>query len=109
MIEVDVVRACRSGFESNGLADHKGDGFGLCLPYYLGRGRPALGLVQHLVRKFVDKGAELFGLGLSGKDGNLSAVALPQSGGDLLGKDKLDALGFNERDKPVAVLAYRSG
>jgi hypothetical protein len=26
MIEIDVVGARRSGFESNGFADHKGDG-----------------------------------------------------------------------------------
>ncbi len=32
MIEIDVVGAGRSGFESYGLADHKGDGLGLRLP-----------------------------------------------------------------------------
>ena len=76
--------------------------------HYLGRGRPALGLVQHLVREFMDKGAELLGLGLSGKNGNPSAVADAKRGGDLLGKDKLDALGFDERNETVAVLANRA-
>ena len=78
MIEIDVVGAGRSGFESNGLADDKGDSLGLCLPDYLGGRRPALGLVQHLVREFMDKGTELLGLGLSGENGNPSAVAHAQ-------------------------------
>ena len=57
------------------------------------------------MREFVNKGAELLGLGLSGKDGNPSAVADAKSGGNLLGEDKLDALGFNEGNKTIAVLA----
>jgi len=32
MVEIDVVGARRSGFESNGLADDKGDGLGLPAP-----------------------------------------------------------------------------
>src|ERR1700679_2800037 len=109
MIEIDVVGARRSGFKSYGLADDKGDGLGLRLPHYLGRGRPALGLVQHLVCEFMDKGAELLGLGLAGKNGNFSAIAHAQSRGDLLAKDKLDTLTLDERNETVAVLAYRAG
>ena len=50
MIEIDIVGARRSGFKSYGLADDKGDCLGLRLPHDLRGGRPALGLVQHLVR-----------------------------------------------------------
>ena len=50
MIEIDVVGARRSGFQSYGLADDKGDSLGFRLLDYLGRGRPAICRVQHLVR-----------------------------------------------------------
>jgi hypothetical protein len=57
--------------------------------------------VQHLVREFVNKGAELFGLGLAGKNRNPSAVADAKRGSNLLCKDKLDAPLFDERQDAV--------
>ena len=56
--------------------------------------------------QFVHKGRKLLGLGLAGKNGNPSAVAHAQSRGDLLSKDKLDALRRDERNQAVTVLAY---
>ena len=61
MIETYVVGAGRTRVQSYGLADDKGDSLGLRFFDNLGRRRPALGFVQHLVREFMDKGAELFG------------------------------------------------
>ena len=109
MIKLDVVGGCASGFKSYRLADDKGDGLGLRLLHNLGGRRPAFCFVQHLVGEFVNQGAELLSLGLSGENGNPSAVADAKRRSDLLGKDKLDALSFNEGNKTVAVLAYRSG
>ena len=48
---------------------------------------------------------KLLGLRLAGEDGDASAVAHAQSGGDVLGKDKLDALALDEGNETVAVLA----
>jgi hypothetical protein len=49
MIEIDVVGACGTRVQSNGLADDKGDGLGLCLAYCLGGCGAALGFVKPLV------------------------------------------------------------
>jgi hypothetical protein len=43
------------------VADNKGDGLGFRLAYGLGGCGAALGLVQHLVREFMNKRAELLG------------------------------------------------
>ena len=79
MVQVDVIGGCGSGFQTNRLADHKRDGLGLRLPHHLGGGRAAFGLVQHLVREFMDKGGELLGLGLAGENGNPAAIAHAQA------------------------------
>jgi hypothetical protein len=42
------------------------------------------------------------------QDGDASAVAHAERGGDALGEDKLDALTLNESNQTVAVLAYVS-
>jgi hypothetical protein len=69
-VEVDVVGGRPPRIESNRSADYERDCLGLGLTHGLrGRGA-ALGLVQHLVREFVNKRAELFGFALSGEDGD---------------------------------------
>ena len=50
VVQVDVVGGYASGVKADGLAHNEGDGLGLCLPYRLGGGGPALGFVEHLVR-----------------------------------------------------------
>ena len=106
MVQVDVVSRCGSCFQTNGLADYKRDGLGLRLLHNLGGGGAALGLVQHLVREFMDKRGKFLGFRLAGENGNPAAVADAQRGSDVLGKDKLDALLLDERNKTVAVLAH---
>jgi hypothetical protein len=54
----------------------------------------------------MEQGGEGFGLRLSGKNGDASAVAQAKRGGDLLGKDKFDALTLNERKQTVVVLTH---
>ena len=55
MVQVDVIGGCPSGVEADGLADYKGDCLGFRLAHGLGGCGAALGLVQHLVREFMDK------------------------------------------------------
>jgi hypothetical protein len=43
---------------------------------------------------------------LTGQDGDASAIAHTQSGSDLIGKNKLDALILDKGNKTVVVLAY---
>jgi hypothetical protein len=61
--------------------------------------------VQHIVGKFMDKGAELFGCCLSGKDGDAASVAHVKRRGDALFELKLDTLRNDEVNKQFAVLA----
>ena len=70
MVEVDVVGGGVACFQANRLADDKRDGLGLRLASHLGGRGAALGLVQHLVRQFMDKGGKLLGLRIAGKNGN---------------------------------------
>ncbi len=56
---LDVVGGCAARLQFNCLADHKHHGLGFS-PSHCVSGRGAsLGLVQHLMRQFVDKGAEV--------------------------------------------------
>ncbi len=57
------------------------------------------------MREFVNEGRKLLGLGLSGENGNPSAVADAKRGGDLLAEDKLNVLGLDERNETVVVLS----
>src|ERR1700721_84328 len=54
----------------------------------------------------MDKGAELFGCGLSGKDGDTASVAHAKCGGDALLELKLDTLRDQKVDEAFPVLAY---
>src|ERR1035441_1357111 len=49
--------------------------------------------------------SEGFGLRLTGKDGNASAITYAERGRDLIGKAKFDTLFFNECQKTVVVLS----
>ncbi len=60
------------------------------------------------MREFVNKGAELLGWFLAGKDGDAAAVAHAQGGGDGFLELKLDTLGDGEVDQPFAELANLS-
>jgi hypothetical protein len=51
------------------------------------------------------RGSAPFGLGLTGQDGDASAVADAERGSNLLGEDKLDALLLYKRHETVAVLS----
>ncbi len=61
------------------------------------------------MRELVNKGAELLGWCLSGKDGDPAAVAHAQRGCDGFLELKLDALGGGEVDQAFAVLANFAG
>src|SRR5260370_38583879 len=52
------------------------------------------------------QGGEGFGLRLTGQDGDASAIAHAESGRDVLGEDKLDALTINEGKQTVVALAH---
>ena len=54
----------------------------------------------------MDKRGKFLRFRLAGENGDPAAVADTQRGSDVLGKDKLDALLVDERDKAVAVLAH---
>ena len=96
VVQVDVIRRCPAVGEADCLTDHKGDGLGFCLAYYLGcRGAP-FGLVQQFVCEFVDEGAELLGGRLAGKDSDLASVAHAQSWGDALLELKQNSLRCDE-------------
>ena len=66
--------------------------------------------MQHFVTELVNEGAEKSSAGcLSGKNGDLPAVAHAQRGCDGFLELKLDALGNDEVEQAFAVLAYLSG
>jgi len=104
VVEVDVVGGRVSGLKPDAGSHHKRDSLGLGLTYCSGGCCPALGFVEHFVREFVNKGAELLGCCLSGKYGDASAVAPAQSWRDGLLELKLDALGGDELDQAFAIL-----
>jgi hypothetical protein len=81
-------------------------GLGLCLPHHVRRSRAPLGFVQHLMRQLMHQRGEGFRLRLTGQDGDAPAVAHAESGRDVIGKDKLDALTLDERNQTVMVFAH---
>jgi hypothetical protein len=109
VVQVDVVRRRATSDKPNGLANHKGHGFGLCLAYRLGGGGAPFGLVHHLVRCFMYQRGELLGLRLTGKNSDASAVAHPHCGGNLRVVDNLDALVSEEGRETVDALAGVAG
>lgn len=56
--------------------------------------------------EFMDEGAELFGCGLSGKDGDAASVAHAKCWGDALFELKFDTLRDEKVDEAFAVLDY---
>src|SRR6266851_3306759 len=54
----------------------------------------------------MNKGGEGLGLRLAGQDGDASAIAHAESGRDVLGKDKLNTLTFDERKQTIVVLSH---
>jgi hypothetical protein len=61
MPELDVVCGCGSCFESQGLADHEGNGFRLSLADLLRRKGTAVATMQDLVSDLVRQRGELLG------------------------------------------------
>ncbi len=103
MVQVNIVGGCSARVEADGLAYNKGDCLGFSFAYRLGGGGSALGFVEHFVRKLMNKGAELFGGCLSGKNGDLAAVAHAKRGSDAVLELQLNALTRGEVDEPFAV------
>src|SRR5216683_4449301 len=58
------------------------------------------------MRQLMHQSGEDFGLRLTGQNGDASAVAHAESGRDVLGIDKLNALTFDERQQTVMVLSH---
>ena len=106
---MDVVGGRPARAESDGRSDYKGDCLRLRLAYGLGGRSAALGLMQHLVRKFMDKRAELLSCTLTGKDGDSAAVAHPRRGRNAVFELKPDALGGDEVEQPLPVLPNIAG
>src|SRR5665213_3198499 len=63
-------------------------------------------LVQHLVCDFVNKGAELLGWRLAGKQNDLASVAHTQRRGNTLFELKQDALGCDEIEQTFHALSH---
>ena len=55
MVQVDVIRRYSASVEADSFSDYKRNRFGFGLAYYLGGYGATVGLVQHLVREFMDQ------------------------------------------------------
>ena len=105
MVKLDVVRRCAARHKPDRFADHKRNGLGLGLAHGLGGCRPALGLVQHFVRGFVDKGRKLLGLGLPVPNEYPSSRTRTQCAIEVVTVEELNALDFEEGGEALDVLA----
>ena len=106
VVQVDVVSGGVASVKADSLRNNEGDSLGFRLADGLGGSCSALCFVEHFVCEFMDKGAELFGCGLSGKDGDAASVAHAKRWGDALLELKLDTLRNQKVDEAFAVLAY---
>ena len=104
--KLDVVGGCGSGAKTDGLANHKGHGFGFGFADLFGGEGAALAAMEHLVADLMDERGKFLGGLHAQQQRDLSAVGQALGGANPLGIIQLDALRCDKLHQPFAVATH---